>query len=203
MYKTWVPVKEKQRWEAQARYETEMTAVAPRLKAQKKPVAVDKPPVVKKQLSEEELELKRENDRERKRKSRANGGVEKKEEENSKKRTKRANLVKVQLDAQREKERQWKANQQKCMSQEKKEAKNKKRRDKNNSNRGRNAKRQAERRNWSDEKRKKYNDKDALGMKKYRRSGGYLDRIDEMKEKIARSNKKRKRPSRSKSNLGE
>ena len=54
---------------------------APRLKVQKKPVAVDKPPVVKKQLSEEELELKRENDRERKRKSRANGGVEKKEEE--------------------------------------------------------------------------------------------------------------------------
>ena len=95
---------------------------APRLKVQKKPVAVDKPPVVKKQLSEEELELKRKNDRERKRKSRANGGVEKKEEENSKKRTKRANLVKVQLDAQREKERQWKANQQKCMSQEKKEA---------------------------------------------------------------------------------
>lgn len=171
---------------------------APRLKVQKKPVAVavDKPPVVKKQLSEEELELKRENDRERKRKSRANGGVEKKEEENSKKRTKRANLVKVQLDTQREKERQWKANQQKCMSQEKKEAKNKKRRDKNNSDGGRNAKRQAERRNWSDEKRKKYNDKDALGMKKYRRSGGYLDRIDEMKEKIARSNKKRKRPSR-------
>ena len=71
------------------------------------------------------------------------------------------------------------------------------------SDRGRNIKRRAERRNWSDEKRKKYNDKDALGMKKYRRSGGYLDRIDEMKEKIARSNKKRKRPSRSKSNLGE
>ena len=35
-------------------------------------------------------------------------------------------------------------------------------------------------------------------MKKYRASGGYLDRIDEMKEKAARSNKKRKRPSRSK-----
>ena len=51
---------------------------APRLKVQKKPVAVDKPPVVKKQLSEEELELKRENDRERKRKSRANGVLRRK-----------------------------------------------------------------------------------------------------------------------------
>jgi len=188
MYKTWVPVKEKQRWEAQARYETEMTAVAPRLKAQKKPVAVDKPPVVKRQLSEEELELKRKNDRERKRKSRANGGVEKKEEENSKKRTKRANLDKVQLDEQREKERQQTANHRMRMSPKTKETKNKKRRDKNNSDRGRNIKRRAERRNWSDEKRKKYNDKDALRMKKCR---------DEMKEeKAARSSKKR--PSRAK-----